>query len=104
MSKPVRNERTRWAEVPWVKAWGMMGPYAGVAIRLEFLPHQQAFRAAEILATLACLVDPPRNAGQQLDVVTHFVGDDVGFRKFAATAQARCHFMMSYPACRQAHG
>ena len=60
---------------------GRMTPYAGEAVRLQFLPHRQGidFRLAPATTGLLDLVADP---DQLLDMVTDFVGDDISLGSY----------------------
>src|SRR5450759_5135527 len=67
---------------------GMVGPYAGVAIRLQFDPHLDAVGGGLVAGGALSGLRLGQGAEQVLHVVTDLVRDHIGLREFAGVAGA----------------
>src|SRR5689334_6666381 len=65
---------------------GVVGPHAGIAVRLELGEDAERVAVLAVSDAPAHLRDPPLDAEQVLDVVPDLVGDDVRAREVAGRA------------------
>ena len=85
---------------PRMALLGAVGPHAGVAVGLQFLPDEQAVGALDVAAAHPHGIHLFGHAGHGLHVVADFVRDHVGLREVAGRAkvEAMKHDLLANPA------